>query len=230
MFTIEVPQVLANKTYTESPQNNPMQWRWMYRTKNKLTAQAGWMRCKDFFNDLVALKQGHTFSVYNLSTEGLKFNKYGLYVELNNVLADTLIANIETAINPRMQQDLGAEIKCWKQDDTRVVIRIPHVVFDSTYRTSLTTMLIRLSNYDVRFESFEDFYTQKSAIGKTEHSMNVYAQKLTKHFGFKLPKDEWYYSMSGYRGSSDKNIIGQVIHNNGMSDWANTLHNEDFTY
>jgi len=223
MFQIVIPDIHANKTYMESPQPNPIRWQWMYRTKQTLTAQAGVMRCKDFFNDLVAKRHGHDISVYGLTTNNLRFNRYGLYVLLHDVLADTIIANIETAINPQMKKDIGKTIKCFKQSDTQVVIRLPLEVFDSTYRTSLTTMLIRLSNYDVKFDSFNDFYTAKSALNSVEHSMSPAAQKLTKQHGFTLPKDEWYFSSGGFCGSSHKPISFSIIHNNGVTDWARSL-------
>jgi hypothetical protein len=230
MFNIVVPNLLATKTYMESPQANPMRWQWMYREKQTLTAQAGLMRCKDFFNDLVAKRHGHDIQVYGLNTDGLKFNRYGLYVLLTDVLADTIIANIETAINPKMKEDIGKTIKCFKQSSNSVVIRMPLEIFDSTYRTSLTTMLIRLSNYDVRFDSFDDFYTPKSALNKTEMSLSPRAQKLTQHFGFKLPKDEWYLSSDGFCGSGHKPIVASIIHNNGCTDWARSLDMVDFQY
>jgi hypothetical protein len=160
-----------------------------------------------------------------------KFNRYGLYVLLHDVLADTIIANIETAINPQMKKDIGKTIKCFKQSDTQVVIRLPLEVFDSTYRTSLTTMLIRLSNYDVKFDSFNDFYTAKSALNSVEHSMSPAAQRLTKQSGFTLPKDEWYFSSGGYCGSSHKPISHSIIHNNGVTDWARALNlSSEFTF
>ena len=231
MFNIKIAQVHADKTYMESPQNNPMKWQWMYRSKNTLTAQAGKMKCKDFFNDLVAVKHGHFFYVYGLATSAdLKFNRYGLYVLLTDVLADTIIRNIETAINPRMKDDLGCVIKCWKQSNTEVVIRLPLKVFDSTYITSLTTMLIRLSNYDTLFDSFDDFFTPKSALDKTEHNMSLQARRLAKHFGFKVPKNEWYFSSDGYQSSGTKPANPSIVHNNGISDWARALGLINFTY
>lgn len=169
-------------------------------------------------------------NIYGLETGGMKFNKYGLYVELKNVLADTLITNIETAINPRMQQDLGVEIRYWKQDDERIVILLPMVVFKSTYLTSLTTMLIRLSNYATLFESFEDFYISPSPMGTIEKAFSPRAQQLTKHFGFKPPKEDWYYAPYGYTSSSNHTPNFGTLHNNGVSDWAHALANEGLTY
>ena len=91
-------------------------------------------------------------------------------------------------------------------------------------------MLIRLSNYDTLFDSFDDFFTPKSALDKTEHSMSHKARHLAKHFGFKVPKDEWYFSSDGYQSSGTKPVSPAIVHNNGISDWARALERINFTY
>ena len=45
-----------NNKYSEIPQPNPMRWRIMLRDKKELISQSGLIRCRDFFNDLVAAR------------------------------------------------------------------------------------------------------------------------------------------------------------------------------
>ena len=44
------------QTYGEIPQANPLRWRIMYREKKELVSQSALIKCKDFFNDVVAWK------------------------------------------------------------------------------------------------------------------------------------------------------------------------------
>lgn len=228
MFNITIkPEHNQTGILTESSQVNPLRWRIMYREKDILTSQAQLMKCKDYFNDLVALRKGHVFTVYGFKNDTVKFNKWGLYILLTEVgKADQFIGNVEKAINVRLKADMGTSIRCWKQDDKSVVIRIPNKMWESTYYISLLTMMLRVCNNNVEFSSWDDLYSDKSPLNTVERSFTQDAKLFTKHLGFKLPIDTWYYYNSQYNGMGEVNIAaigGSTIHNNGCSAWCSHI-------
>lgn len=228
MFNIIIkPEHNLTGALTESAQYNPLRWRIMYREKDKLTSQAQLMKCKDYFNDLVALRKGHVFSVYGFKNDTVKFNKWGLYILLTDVMkADQFIENVNSSINVRLKADMQTTIRCWKQDNTSVVIRIPNKMWESTYYISLLTMMLRVCNNNVEFSSWDDLYSAKSPLNTIERSFTEDAKRFTHLLGFKLPIDTWYYYNSQYNGMKDVNIAaigGSTIHNNGCSAWCSSL-------
>jgi len=227
MFNIKIkPEHESTTVYTESGQPNPLRWRIMYREKNTLTSQANLMRCKDYFNDLVALRQGHAFSVYGFKNDTVKFNKWGLYLLLTDIgKPDQYIENVNKAINVRMKADRGTTLRCWKQGDHSVVIRIPLKLWNDTYTISLVTMLLRVCNNNIDLTCWDDLYAPTSPLNTIERSFTQEAKAITKHLGFKPPIDTWYWYSSAFNGDKGWNatIGGLTIHNNGCSSWCSGL-------
>lgn len=227
MFNIKIkPEHTTTNVYTESGQANPLRWMIMYRDKDTLTSQANLMRCKDYFNDLVAMRRGHIFLVYGFRNDTVKFNKWGLYILLTNIgKPEQFIANVNNSINVRMKADLGTHIRCWKQDEQSVVIRIPNKVWDNTYAVSLVTMMLRVCNNNIDITSWDDLYASTSPLNTIERSFTPDAKAITKNIGFKAPIDTWYWYNSSWNGEKGWNssVGGLTIHNNGCSAWCTGL-------
>lgn len=227
MFNIIIkPEHQSTTIYTESAQANPLRWRIVHREKNTLTSQASLMKCKDYFNDLVALRLGHKFSIYGFSNETIKFNKWGLYIVLTGIAKpDQFIANVDNAINVRMKADVGTTVRCWKQCNDCVVIRIPTKLWTNTYTISLVTMLLRVCNNNIDLTCWDDLYAETSPLNTIERSFTADAKTITKHLGFKPPIDTWYWYSASYNGQKGWNttIGGLTIHNNGCSAWCSGI-------
>jgi hypothetical protein len=227
MFNIKIKDEHKSTTcYTESAQANPLRWQIMSREKDVLTSQASVMKCKDYFNDLVALRHGHTFTVYGFKNDTVTFNKWGLYILLTGIAKpDLFIENVNNSINTRMKEDLGTSIRCWKQPDNSVVIRIPNKVWENTYAVSLVTMMLRVCNNNIELNSWDDLYGDASPLNTVERSFTAGAKTLTKKVGFKAPIDTWYHYNTQYNGINGwtAGIGGMTIHNNGCSSWASGL-------
>lgn len=217
---------ITHKTkYAELVQTNPLKWRLMYKEEDgSLSSQSGLIICKDFFNDVVAWKHTQTaFRIYNFDNR-VKFNDEGMYIVLSHI-ADKkkFTKNILKGINPQLKKDLGVSIEVFQQGRERVVVLLPHELWQSTYHISLVSMLIRLCNYNQAYACWEDFYTPAAPINTIEYAFSSDAKEFTKKHGFCLPegvKDYWYFSRFGYTSKADKPINSNIVHNNGASDWA----------
>jgi hypothetical protein len=224
MFKIEIKH---KNTYAEIAQKNPLRWQIMKREKNTLTSQSGLIKCKDFFNDVVAWKNGnHAFNIYNFDNK-IEFNRYGVYFLLTEIAdRDMFFANLEV-LNSRLQADLNTKISFYKTTNKdKVVIHIPNPLWKNTYYISVVSMMIRLCNYAYAYEGWDGFFKEDAPLNTVESSFNDQAKARVKEFGFALPdfaKDCWYFARFGYTSKSGKEIIPSAIHNNGASDWALAL-------
>ena len=220
-------KITHKNTYSEINQPNPLRWRIMHREKDTLTSQSGLIKCKDFFNDVVAYKNAeHKFSIYGFKNE-IKFNRYGVYFLLIKIAdRDKFFANLDV-LNQRLQQDLDTKVSYYKaaRGKDRAIIHIPNPLWKSTYYISLVTMLIRLCNYNYEYKEWEDFFKPDAPMNTVDGAFNDKAKALTKTHGFALPqaKDYWYYARYGFTSQSNKPLSSSVIHNNGCSDWAMAL-------
>jgi hypothetical protein len=222
MFKLSITH---KNTYSEVAQPNPLRWRIMYRDKNVLSSQSSLIKCKDFFNDLVAWKHGkRKFAIYGFKND-LKFNRYGIYFVLTKISnRDKFFANLDV-LNQRLQQDLGTRVSYYKtlRGKDRAIIHIPNPLWQSTYHISLVSMLIRLCNYNYSYEKWEDFYNPDAPMNTADGAFNDKAKAFTKEHGFVLPEayqKYWYFARYGFNSEKQPNASASVIHNNGCSDWA----------
>ena len=215
--------------YAEMPQPNPLSWRIMHKRGDTLVSQSCPIRCKDFFNDVVAWKNAkHAFSIYSFDNR-VKFNKDGLHVLLTNIAdLDKFIYNF-AVVAVKLDEDLGTDIQTYAAGDGVVVV-IPNKVLKSTYYTSLLTMMIRCCNYDVKYESWDDFFADGAPMNTVENAFDPDAKAFTKQHGFKLlPKYRklWYNSTHGYNSASKHDFVASIIHNNGVVNWVKSMKEED---
>ena len=214
--------------YAEVDQPNPLRWRIMHRSKDVLTSQSCLIKCKDFFNDVVAWKKAKkSFTIYGFKNN-IKFNREGLYVHLTEIDSIDVFLHNLNIMNARLHQDLGVEISVSKnaEGENTVVVLIPHKVFSNTYYISLLTMLIRLCNYNTKYEDWDSIFDEKAPINTIEEAFTDKAKTFTQKNGFKLLtkyRKLWYNSTDGWNSLSGKELIASIIHNNGVCDWVKSM-------
>jgi hypothetical protein len=226
MFNIVIQENHVSVPYNEAGQRNNMRWRIMYREGDTLVSQAGIMKCKDYFNDLVARRKGHVFSVYGFNNQDIKFNKWGVYLHLTGIdKPEQFCDNVDKGINVRLKQDQKTSIRTWIHDEHSVVVRIPTKLWESTYYISLVTMMLRVCNNNVDITCWDDFYEANSPLNTLETSFNGHAKSISKKLAFKAPLATWYYSGPSHNGDTIEatGVNGTMIHNNGVSTWCTYL-------
>ena len=212
--------------YAEIDQPNPLRWRIMHRSKDVLTSQSCLIKCKDFFNDVVAWKKAKkAFVIYGFRNN-IKFNREGLYLHLTEVGEMDVFVNNLYKVNQRVFDDLKVYLEYFIMDDQSIVILIPNKVWSNTYYISLVSMMIRLCNYNVKYDTWESFFDDNAPINTVEEAFNDNAKAFTQKNGFKLLtkyRKLWYNSTDGWNSASGKELMGSIIHNNGVCDWVKSM-------
>lgn len=224
MFDIKISKKHKGQ-YGEIDQPNPLRWRIMHRKGDVLSSQSCLIKCKDFFNDVVAWKKAKkSFVIYGFSNK-IKFNREGLYLHLTEISDEQMfLSNIEI-VEQRLWQDLRETLVMDRVDDGFVVL-IPHKVFSNTYYISLLSMLIRLCNYNIKYEDWDSIFADNAPINTIEEAFNDNAIAFTHINGFKLLtkyRKLWYNSTNGWNSASDKPLMASTIHNNGVCDWVKSM-------
>lgn len=224
---------LNNKPYNEVGQTNPLRWKTLFREKdNTFIDQSGWVKCKDFYNDTVAFfKEGSVFSIYGYENK-IKKNDEGVYFLLRYVKDRATFHKNLAVMNSRLLKDLGCVVTA-EDNDTQtqdeVVILIPTELWESTYRISMVTMVIRLCNYGIEFKKWEDFWSTDSPAYKFENAFTAEAKANALKLGFKVPpkfEKYWWYCGPQYNSLAKPGTIGGTIHNNGVSSWSQWMKQE----
>lgn len=212
--------------YAEIDQPNPLRWRIMYRSKDVLTSQSCLIKCKDFFNDVVAWKKAKkAFVIYGFKNN-IKFNRGGVYLHLTEIDNRDLFLKNLNIVDARLEQDLGVSLTVWNDTPTSIVVLIPQKVFNSTYYISLLSMLIRLCNYNTKYEDWDSIFDENAPINTIEEAFTDKAKTFTQKNGFKLLtkyRKLWYNSTDGWNSLSGKELIASIIHNNGICDWVKSM-------
>ena len=212
--------------YAEIDQPNPLRWRIMHRSKDVLTSQSCLIKCKDFFNDVVAWKKAKkSFTIYGFKNN-IKFNREGLYVHLTDIEdVNTFLHNLYV-MDERLERDLKIGMSWYVQEDNSIVVLIPHKVFSNTYYISLLSMLIRLCNYNTKYADWDSVFDENAPINTIEEAFTDKAKTFTQKNGFKLLtkyRKLWYNSTDGWNSASGKDLIASIIHNNGVCDWVKSM-------
>ena len=225
MFKTNILEQHIPELYAEMGQPNPLRWRIMHRKGDVLTSQSHSIKCKDFFNDVVAYRVGkHRFSIYNFKNN-IKFNREGMYLLLTEIANREQFLYNFAVVAVKLEEDLNITLQNFDVEDG-VVVLIPQKVLRSTYYVSLLTMMIRCCNYNVKYESWDDFFTKDAPMQTTENAFTKEAKEYTQQNGFVLPEGfahRWYSSCFGWSSDSDKPVTATVIHNNGVCDWVKSI-------
>jgi len=225
MFKINVLKKHKGQ-YAEIDQPNPLRWRIMHHSKGVLTSQSCLIKCKDFFNDVVAWKKAKkAFVIYGFRND-IKFNKEGLYLHLTEVGEIDVFLNNLYKLNQRVFDDLKVYLEYTVMDDHSIVVMIPNKLWSNTYYISLVSMMIRLCNYNVKYDTWDSFFDDNAPINTVEEAFNDKAKTFAQKNGFKLLtkyRKLWYNSTDGWNSASGKELIGSIIHNNGVCDWVKSM-------
>lgn len=215
--------------YAEMDQPNPLTWRIMHKRGDMLVSQTNPIKCKDFFNDVVAWKNAkHAFSIYNFDNR-IKFNKDGLHVLLTNIDNMGKFMYNFAVVAVKLDEDLGVDIQTYTVPEGLVVV-LPTKVFKTTYYVSLLTMMIRCCNYNIEYESWDDFYNEDAPMNTIETAFDDAAKEFTKQNGFKLLtkyRKLWYNSTHGWNSASGHELVASIIHNNGVVNWVKSMNEEN---
>lgn len=220
MFKI---QIKNNSTYAEEGQKNPLRWKTLLKEGDSFTDQSGWIKCKDFYNDTVAFfKEGSVFSIYSYQN-AIKKNDEGVYFLLKYIADKTsFFANLEV-VNAQLHKDLGCVLAVHDQGGDEVILLIPNELWESTYRISMITMVVRLCNYGYKYKEWADLWSTNAPVYTIEHSFTEGAKKNAREMGFLVPdkyKDYWFYCGEKYNSKVAPKTTGGTIHNNGVSSWS----------
>lgn len=225
MFKIKVLKKHRGQ-YAELDQPNPLRWRIVLRKGDVLTSQSCLIKCKDFFNDIVAWKKAKkAFVIYSFSNR-IKFNREGLFFHLTEIENRDLFLENLHIVDARLEQDLGVSLTVWNVAPNSVVILIPHKLFQNTYYISLLSMLIRLCNYNTKYTDWDSIFAKNAPLNLVENAFTDKAKHFTKNNGFKLLtkyRKLWYNSTDGWNSASGKDLMGTIIHNNGVCDWVKSM-------
>lgn len=221
MFNIKLTDT---STYAEVGQINPLRWKTLFKEEDgSFTDQSGWVKCKDFYNDTVAyFKEGSVFSIHSYQNK-IKKNDEGVYFLLKYIKDKaSFFRNIEV-MNQRLFTDLKCSVGVWDQGNDEVVICVPLELWETTYRISMVTFVIRLCNYGNEYKCWEDFWDTHAPSYKIESAFTQDAKNNAVQLGFLVPeafKDYWWYCGPAYNSKVKKNQTGSTIHNNGVSNWS----------
>ena len=213
-----------NSTYAEEGQKNPIRWKTLFKEQDgSFTDQSGWIKCKDFYNDTVAFfKEGSVFSIYSYQNK-IKKNDEGVYFLLKNITErPTFLENI-AVVNKRLKEDLGCEVQVWEQDKEHLMFLIPNELWETTYRISMITMVVRLCNYGIAYKTWEDLWDSHAPVYKVEHSFTQDAKNNALKWGFQVPeqfREYWWYCSKEYNSKTKPKTVGGTIHNCGVSTWS----------
>lgn len=219
MFKFGEPLVIQ---YSEANQPNPLRWEMLYKEDDTLIPQAAIMKCKDYFNDVVSkYNDGPQFRVYGFDVSTVKLNDDGQWIRVSN-LKPNFFDNIKNIINPFLEKEGLPPIQYWSLPANRGVLFIPREFYNTTYRISLLTQMIRLGNYGELFSSYDHMFSPESPFCTTEHRTPWAPKVLSWKFSPpSLFNGFWWYAGEKYNSKTiakDNNFMGS-IHDNGFISW-----------
>ena len=214
-----------NSTYAEVGQINPLRWKTLFRENAEVFSdQSGWIKCKDFYNDTVAyFKEGSVFSIYSYQNV-IKKNDEGVYFLLNFVKDKALFTKNMEVVNERLKKDLDCQVGIIDiEEKEQLIILIPTALWETTYRISMITMVVRLCNYDFAYKTWEDLWSEDAPANKVESAFSLDAKKNALTLGFLVPEKftkYWWYCNETYNSVTKPKTTGGTIHNCGCTTWS----------
>jgi len=216
MYTIKpFPQY----NLTESGQENPIRWTFVHIDGDVLTPLAPTMKCKDYFNDVVAAKNNTFFIKYGFDNKCIPLQE-GLDVLLTELVdIDKMPKMILTICHPEHL------ITIERATEDALLIHIPEYYFKNTYRISLLTYAIRVCNSKTRLSKITDIFTLlKSTIASESSGLSEYGRTFAGCYGWDVPYGEvmWWRQSDKYNSIDAPRMWGldTIVHNNGVNGWS----------
>ena len=222
-MAFRISKALSN-TYSEISQKNPLRWEILFRDGDSFKPVTGKLKCRDFFNDMVArLMDGKLFQIYRFDNS-VAVNKDGVWFRLTGIEKKAVfIKNLEV-LNNYLAEALGFGMMVVNRKDDQLMLFIPRYFWTKTYYISALTGLIRIANYGVEFESYEKMLS--SPLIQQDGAINGNGLKLMKKIGFKMPEQYnayWWYHDKNYNSVKSPDMSDSTIHNNGVNGWGFSL-------
>lgn len=199
--------------YSEVDQTNPLRWCVVFEEETgKLVPQSGWIKCKDFFNDLIAAGHGNGFSIYSFNSAKMKTNQDFVGMVVKNC-TNYFLDNIKST-----GLDLKAEFS--SLETNQVYIKFPKKsTFSTAFDVSLATYAIRLCNVDQKISSWEDLFSSANIKFDQPVNSETIAWVKSKKFNA-IPQELRKFPIaSAIRGTVfdlTKSKSTSTIHNNGI--------------
>lgn len=136
----------------------------------------------------------------------------------------TFLKNLKV-VNKRLQADLDCQVEIIGEGihPDEVIILIPNELWETTYRISMITMVIRLCNYGYKYSDWESMWKDGAPSTNLDHAFSPNALKNAKNMGFTVPKKYekyWWYCGDEWNNVAKEKQTGGMIHNNGVSSWS----------
>lgn len=216
---------LSTDTYSEVGQTNPLRWMFLQeREPGVYQSSSGWIKCKDFFNDVVYYRE-----------TGTGFQIYGFACDTVGTAKDKDVSFLLKGTKEGFQDNLGALNAYLIGHDLPMITRhetergqmivIPSFYWTNTYYISLLSLLIRICNTKESFDLWQSVIDQKikgddQGLIDTVKKVGIWFDLPESHKDYFVYINDTYYGKDGqYHGSFYSNII----HDNGMLGWYRAL-------
>jgi hypothetical protein len=201
--------------YGEIPQQNPIQYAlYQLEADDKWVPDSAWFKCRDFFNEFVGVYNNHRVKIYNFDFRGKKLPDYGVWLRLRNLYSN-FFHNIELLRPVLSELDVELNVVPLADKPSEAFTLLPRKLFENTFLISKVTLLIRMCNANVNYESYDDL------LAKSQEPLYIMNRDAFNKRGLTLPKeysDFWYYSSKQYNSKS-KNHIDVIVHDCGFKNW-----------
>lgn len=209
-------------TYSEANQANPIRWQLYYydRENDTFIAQAKEMKCKDYFNDVVAKIHGYEKlrTVYGFDANTVKTNDEGVYIRVTN-LNKHFLDNLNGPIRDVLVKDGQPPVEVVHTfNDKDLLLLFPIQLWSNTYTISIVTAMIRCGNYGKLLPAFEEW--PKEAVWKAD------AFSTAEHYGYRnilmrnrtRPPREgfWMFYNNEYNSEHLHRVSMSTVHNCGF--------------
>lgn len=212
-------------SYAEEHQDNPLLWMILSKKGEDLHQESGWLKCKDFFNDLAyTIQTGKNFTIYgfNAGTMNPPKKDEPVYMLIKGIQS-AFFHNL-SVVNSWLSDKKLPEIYTLNQED-QAEIQFDPFYFKNTYNISLISLMLRVINCTRVFSSFEEICKAIHLPAGTGDRWKWDAV-VKKGVFFNLPeklKDYVWYC--GPERNSKKPgpeySLSNLVHNNGVIDWSN---------
>jgi hypothetical protein len=217
----------SKPNYAEESQPNPLQWAIVSaESDGSFLQQSAWIICKDFFNDLAySIQLGKHFRIYGFNAGEMKPPAKNDYVYMIvRKFTDTWMDNVDK-VNDYLKSRGYPGVNLSNVDKENILLEWHPWFFENTYRISLMSLVIRLCNYGIKFNSWEDIVNCKTFPQRDQEKWNPVVKK---GIFFDLPeymnKFVWYYNdtTNSECAIEDYRIPG-LVHNCGVLSWTNGM-------
>lgn len=201
-----------SESYSEVGQNNPLRWCIVYEEENGiLSPQSGWVKCKDFFNDLVAACNGNGFSIYGFNSAKMKVNDGFVGMVLKECVPE-FMDNVKRtgviSVGEFFPLGKGMVYVKFSKDKT----------FKTAFDISLASYAIRLCNTTKVLNNWAELFSQENI--KFDCPVNQETIAWVKEKGFAaIPDSLRKYPIAVVTAGGVVNAVkssSSTIHNNGI--------------